>query len=293
VEARVDIGRRLLSTAQHRVDPRWLAPVASVVFSVRRREPVLIRYADGAWVHRYRGGTVVRGTLSGPSASQQDRDTRDIVLYGYRLRPGDTVLELGAGVGEQTRLLSTLVGPSGRVVCVEAHPRTYRCLCRTIELNGLSNVTPVHAAVTAVRGTAFIQDRVNYSANALTAPGDTGMAVPGQPLDELIDGLGVDRIDLLMMNIEGLEYSVLAAARHVLHRVRNFVVSCHDFKADREGGDWQRTYAQVRSLLEAEGCTILARRTDSRPWIPCYIYASRPSSDSTPDHHVRLTDHRD
>ncbi len=106
--------------------------------------------------------------LGGPSASLQDRNTWDAFLYGYRPEPGDTILDLGAGVGGEARLLSRLVGPSGRVVSVEAHPRMFGCLRRTIELNRLSNVTAVHRAMMGVRGIAFIEDRLAYGSNGVT-----------------------------------------------------------------------------------------------------------------------------
>lgn len=217
----------------------------------------------------------MRPTLSGPSVRQQDIATREVLLHGYHPQPGDNVLELGAGTGEQTRLLAELVAPNGRVISVEAHPTTAHCLERTIGLNRLTNVTAVNAAMTASKSIVHIQDLPNYISNEITTESDNTIPVSGEPLGKLIDRFDLDRIDLLSMNIEGMEYDVLASAREVLGRVRNLIVSCHDFKADREGGDWQRTYNDVRSLLEADGYEIWPRRADYRPWIPYYIYASR------------------
>jgi FkbM family methyltransferase len=269
-------GRLILDRLQRRLDPRWLAPLGSVLVTVRRREPCVVRYAEGNWVHRYVGGIVVRPELGGASARQEDRASRDTFLFGYHPQAGDTVLDLGAGVGSETRLLSRLVGPSGRVVSVEAHPRMFDCLSRTIELNALENVTAVSGAIAGRRGTVYIQDLPVYAPNTITNCPDSALSVPAETLGELLDRLDIDQVDLLKMNIEGVEHTVLKAARDVLPRIRNLVVSCHDFKTDRNGGDWQRTHDDVRSLLIECGYRLLPSRRDPRPWIPYYVYASRP-----------------
>jgi len=267
--------RQILGELQRRLNPRWLAPLGSVLVTVKRRERCTVRFAAGDWVHRYRTGTVVQPHLGGPSASLQDRNTWDAFLYGYRPGPGDTILDLGAGVGGEARLLSRLVGPSGRVISVEAHPRMFRCLRRTIELNRLSNVTAVHRAMMGVRGIAFIEDRPAHGSNGITTSADDAIPVVCEPLGDLVERLDIGRINLLKMNIEGAELAVLEGARELLPRVDNLVVSCHDFKADRGGADWQRTYAGVRALLTEAGYMLLHRPDDQRPWIPFYLYASR------------------
>lgn len=151
----------------------------------------------------------------------------------------------------------------------------FNCLSRTIELNQLNNVTAVHRAMMGVRGIAFIEDGPSYGGNGVTSSADDSLPVLCEPLGDLVDRLGIDRIDLLKMNIEGAELAVLESARELLPRVANLVVSCHDFKADRGGADWQRTYSGVRALLADAGYTLLHRPDDRRPWIPFYVYASR------------------
>ena len=71
-------------------------------------------YADQAVVTRYRDGVPVS------SASQP----AIVALMLEQLRPpaGGSILEIGAGTGYNAALLSTLVGPSGRVVTVDIDP---------------------------------------------------------------------------------------------------------------------------------------------------------------------------
>lgn len=178
--------------------------------------------------------------------------TWDTFLFCYRPGPGELVVDLGAGVGVDARLFSDLVGRAGRVICIEPDPWLFRCLRGTISRHGLDNVTAVRSAVVG-------------SADAET----------GERLDELVERLGVDRIDLLKVNIGGAELDVLESAPDVLARVRNIVVSCHDFRADDGGSTWLRTSAAVGDLLCEAGFTVLQRPADSRPRIYYCVYGSR------------------
>ena len=56
------------------------------------------------------------------------------------LKPGDTVLEVGAGTGRNFPYLVEAVGPSGTVIGVDASPGMLAEARKLIERNGWSNV---------------------------------------------------------------------------------------------------------------------------------------------------------
>ncbi len=62
------------------------------------------------------------------------------------LRPGETVVDAGAGYGYFTLLAADLVGPTGRVLAFEPHPRLAGLLRRNLALNGLDERVEVSAA---------------------------------------------------------------------------------------------------------------------------------------------------
>jgi FkbM family methyltransferase len=57
-----------------------------------------------------------------------------------RVAPVDTVLDVGAHLGESTLLFSELVGPSGRVVAFEPDPVACESLRKNLEMNAMTNV---------------------------------------------------------------------------------------------------------------------------------------------------------
>lgn len=56
------------------------------------------------------------------------------------LRPGDTVIDVGANMGLVTLTCAKLVGPSGRVVAYEPNPAMIELLRQSIDRNGFSNI---------------------------------------------------------------------------------------------------------------------------------------------------------
>ena len=63
---------------------------------------------------------------------------RAVVALG--LKPGDTVLEIGAGTGRNFRYLVEAVGPSGKVIGVDASPGMLAEARKLIDHEGWSNV---------------------------------------------------------------------------------------------------------------------------------------------------------
>lgn len=253
-----------------------MARLGSLLLSARYRSRCAVRHDGDHWLHTYRDGTVVRTSVGGPSPAARDRDVRDVFLFDHEPRPGDTIVDLGAGLGGEVCLFSRLVGEHGRVVSIEAHPRTFAGLLKTIALNGLTNVVPVQCAVVGEPGPVLLgDDPVNHILNGLTTDATGAVAVTGRRLDEILRSLGIERVDLLKMNIEGAELGVLESSRDLLATVDSLVVACHDFLADGPGPDWRRTFDSVSDLLESAGYALRTRPSDSRPWIRYYVYASR------------------
>jgi FkbM family methyltransferase len=246
---------------------------ASVWVSVANRAPCLVRWQDGVWVHHYRGAKIPHAGLG--RAAPPDvftAEARDVFLHGYTPRPGDTVFDVGAGIGAETLLFSRLVGPGGRVVSLEAHPRTFERLARLCEVNRLTNVTPVQAAASDSDGDVVISDLDHYLQNTIVAGDGAGITVRARRLDTLASELGVTTIDLLKMNIEGAERLAMSGLEDLIGDVKHVCISCHDFLADEGGSEQLRTKALVREFLLGHGFDVSTRDDAPDPWTRDYLY---------------------
>ena len=242
----------------------------SLWVSATYRTPCVVYWREGSWIHHYRGAKIPHATLgrAAPPAVLT-AEAQDLFLYEYTPRSGDVVFDIGAGIGAEALLFSRLVGSSGRVVSVEAHPRTYRRLVDLCAANALDNVTTLNAAVSDSDGELTISDTAHHMRNAVSGAAD-GIRVPSRRLDSVARELGVDHIDLLKMNIEGAEREALLGMGALLDATRHVCISCHDFLLDE-----LRTKAFVRELLLQHGFDVTTRDEAPQPWTRDYVYGAR------------------
>ncbi len=246
------------------------------------------------WIHAFRGGAIVtpvsQPDIRPPAAISAQM--RDEYCHAYLPRAGDVVIDVGAGIGEALLLFSSLVGPTGKVIAVEAHPLIYGCLERAIEVNRLENVEAVQAAVTGEPGLVTLTDEVDFASPGADPSGeeqtagwyantivDSGgprtLEVEGRTLDQITSSAGVDRIALLKMNIEGAERDALAGMGQTIAGCRAAAISCHDFIAPEGGNGAFRTKGAVREFLEGSGLLVRTRDENPDPAVRDIVYGVR------------------
>ncbi len=131
------------------------------------------------------------------------------------LRPGHVFVDVGVNVRYFALLGGRLVGPSGLVVAVEAHPRLAELLHRNVVINGLYGyVTTWQKAAWSTATDLKFHTRLNFAGNssagsigeaALARLGDTEeiTEVAALPLDDILDDL--PRVDVIKVDVEGAE----------------------------------------------------------------------------------------
>lgn len=226
---------------------------------------------DGHWINRDSDTVIVSPTVHTKRHSAYRELVLDHWAWSYRPQAGDTVIDVGAGVGEEAVVFSKLVGETGMVVSIEAHPETFACLEETVRRSRLANVTALNFAVADMDGMVAIGDRADHLANSII-DGFGGLQVRSRPLDDIAEELGLQDVALLKMNIEGAERLAVRGMDRLAERVRNLVISCHDFISDEGGLADFRTFNEVRARLEDLGFDTLHRPDHPRPWARYYLY---------------------
>jgi FkbM family methyltransferase len=146
------------------------------------------------------------------------------------LRPGATMLDIGANLGTTVLPAARAVGPAGTIVAFEPQPPIAQCLQTTLTVNGIFNVRVLACAAGDASGWALlpapgIGATGNFGAVAL---GAEGIRVPVLA----IDALELPRCDLIKIDVEGLEWPVVQGARRTLLALRPVVY----FEAKRNPG---------------------------------------------------------
>jgi FkbM family methyltransferase len=153
-----------------------------------------------------------------------DYDPKITWICRRLLRPGDVMLDVGANMGVVSVVSSPLVGPSGQVHAFEPQPELVDTLERSLVLNGMSNVTVHPVALSNVDGHLPLSGVSGNLGRATLEPPDrdhdlTGITVQVQRADRYLEGLGVDSVRLLKLDIEDHEESFLRGAEGYLRTV--------------------------------------------------------------------------
>lgn len=138
------------------------------------------------------------------------------------LRPGMTVLDIGAHHGLYTLLAAKRVGPQGRVVSFEPSPRERKRLLRHVRINRCSNVCLKSFALGDEDGEAdlFLVEGAQDWCNSLRPPDlqerTSVVRVEVRRLDEVLADLAIERVDFIKVDVEGAELSFLHGAKKLL-----------------------------------------------------------------------------
>jgi len=168
------------------------------------------------------------------------------------LRPGMTMLDVGAHCGLYTMTAALMVGPQGRVVAFEPSDRERRRLLTHLRLNGITTVTVVPIAAGAADGEVelFVVEGQETGCNSLRRPPGERVRVISVPicrLDTWIERHAIGRIDVIKMDIEGGERDALRGAEALFTRDRPILL-CEIEPARIE--PWNYDPHEILALLE-------------------------------------------
>jgi FkbM family methyltransferase len=150
-----------------------------------------------------------------------------VAAYRRMIKPGATVLDIGANIGAHTLPLARTVGPSGRVVAVEPTRYAFERLTDQLSLNPdlAPRVTTRQAMLMASQSTELV-DAIPSSWPLSTPEGahehhlgvsksTAGAAVT--TADALVAELKLASVDFIKLDVDGYELEVLRGARGILN----------------------------------------------------------------------------
>jgi FkbM family methyltransferase len=149
------------------------------------------------------------------------------------LSEGSVFFDVGAHIGYFSMKASRKVGPSGRVLSFEPNPETLKLLRDNVAANHTANVTvePIACTDREQMLTLYAADIINTGASSLssanasiTAAAPKAYAVRGRPIDDVVRELSLSRVDVIKVDVEGAEVSVMRGALETLRRFHPKVV---------------------------------------------------------------------
>ena len=129
--------------------------------------------------------------------------------YSDAIRPGDTVLDIGAYVGPYSLLGSVRAGADGRVFAFEPDPVARGLLEANLTRNGVRNVEVIPDAVAATTGSLTLAGRLGSSTvRAIPQPG-SGVRIRTRGLDEFCAQHAVSPA-VIKIDVEGGESAIVS-----------------------------------------------------------------------------------
>jgi FkbM family methyltransferase len=189
-------------------------------------------------------------------------------LQGF-LKPGMTVLDIGAHHGFYTMLAARMVGPTGRVMSFEPSPRERKRLLVHLRLNRVLDrfaVFPVALGRETAESTLYVVAGRDTGCNSLRPPAVTEptrtVQVPVTSLDTFLPQQNVARVDFIKMDVEGGELGVLEGAEELLGRRPRPVILAE--LADSRTLPWGYRASAIYDFLAAKGYRWFAITQDGK-----------------------------
>lgn len=142
------------------------------------------------------------------------------------VRPGDTVIDIGANIGAHTLLCSKLVGTEGRVIAFEPMSWANKKLARNVELNPelRKNITIERFVVSdKVANKHSVSFRTSWALFGVKNP-PCSEEVCSVTLDDYARRANIKKMNLIKIDVDGFEYKVLHGARNVIYEFRPTLV---------------------------------------------------------------------
>lgn len=148
------------------------------------------------------------------------------------LSAGGVFLDIGAHIGYFSLKSAVVVGRNGRVVAFEPNPETLAGLRANVIASNAGNVvvepvacTDREQILTLYGGPASNTGMSSLASENVPVEGSAkSFSVRGRPIDDVVEELGLQRVDAIKIDVEGAEVSVLRGTLRALRRFHPKVV---------------------------------------------------------------------
>lgn len=192
--------------------PRILRNVANYVLKLVI--PKETRTKEGVFLELDQSDPVVSGAIALGVYEKYESE-----LFRSKIKPGMTIIDIGANLGYYTAIASRLAGERGLVLAFEPEPNFFKLLSRNINRNNLKNVACFELAIAEKNGlTNLYLSSENKGHNSIINSEElkTAVQVKTTTLDDFLASQKIAKVDIIKMDIEGAEILALEGMRDTL-----------------------------------------------------------------------------
>lgn len=182
----------------------------------------------------------------------------------YRIKPGSIIFDIGAHVGSFSVYAASF---GAKVYAFEPDPANYQKLLENIKLNHFEDrIVAFNHAITDKRGTMKLASMEgNTGGHSLYLDTGTYVVVDTYSFEESMDMAGVTHIDLIKIDTEGAEYTILPNIKPETYQKIGAIIGEYHLLPELEG----KNYTYLKNLLSPYFSSI-------SHYIPYYFKALKP-----------------
>lgn len=173
------------------------------------------------------------------------------------LRPGMTFLDVGANVGYYSAMAAECVGPEGRVIAFEPAEYAFFRLRRMVSVNRLTWVKVYPCGLSDAPGQMTLYGGAeddplrNHTATMVPNENPHRRLVEIDTLDRFAERLEIRHIDLIKIDVDGLEMQVLRGAEELIDdgRIDHILIECNEYWLER----MNTSTAEITEHLRSKG----------------------------------------
>lgn len=136
----------------------------------------------------------------------------------FAVKPGDTVMDVGAYIGYGAMRLSHMVGPTGRIVSLEANAANQAIFVRNMEANNIKNVLLIPKAIWSHAGELDLFCGVAQRNSLLDGMvrAKHSVTVSTESIDNIVANRQLTSLNLVSLTINGAEIEAVQGMRRTL-----------------------------------------------------------------------------
>lgn len=192
---------------------------------------------------KFRGKRIYYEFSLGFADYQSVLSRHEFLISQCQLADNGTFVDVGANVGYFTLLLADKF-PHAHIMAFEPVQNVFTCLHENTK--DLSNVEIFHIAISNFEGHAFMQFDPYNSQNSQLTNVRIGEEILVNTLDNVLKERNITRIDLLKVDAEKSEKSVLQQATGMLTHTRYLLIEINMMDSDNY------TFSELMSLLHSD-----------------------------------------
>lgn len=175
----------------------------------------------------------VRGAMDVWSIKETFLD-RFYEKYGFTIQPHWNIVDIGAGLGDYT-LFAATAQPTGQVFSFEPYPQSFMLMQENLQHNHIQNARAFDKAIGTASGELILDltggEPLQFQSFQKQAENivEKSLSVRALSLADALAMLEIESCDLLKLDCEGAEYSILFdTPQPVLERIQRIVMEYHD-----------------------------------------------------------------